>query len=604
MSNKFQIKRTTVTGRTPNTTSSSNTAFIDVGELALNVTDNKLFSSNGTTSFEVGSNLSSLAVAGGATLNTVSAAYITLSNTGSSPSYAEGRVFYDPAKGALSVYNDEADVTLQVGQENWRRVYNNTLNTIVDGAVVYIDGSFNGIPTVALADASMPTKVHVIGVATHSIESATYGYVTVNGEVNSLDLTAFQEAQDVYLSFSTPGGLTAVSPTFPNYPVQIGTVISNTNPGVLLVHPVTETMATLRVIGDTRIGGDLTISGDFTVVGNVTTTSATSLAISDNFIYVAQGDSVGDTTFTGSGLDDALIGGNFEGSVATHYYVRIDGVGTGTGGVDTFEWSTDNFSTTEATGVDITGSPQALSDGVTVDFVATTGHTLNDKWDASADLVDIDFGVVGNFNTGTYQHAGMFRDATDGRFKFFTGYLPEPTSGLNIDTGHASFAYANLQVGTVFGNLTGTANNSTHFNGQTAAFYTSNTYVDTTFAKLAGAAFTGNISTTGTFQSGNTTITGSLVANTTFQSVGAASFLSTLTVNNFFVSAASEVTAPVLFAGSNNFTANATTITMGNYVSANTTKFVFLTNDALVFADGTTQNTAFRVYNSAGTRIA
>lgn len=60
MSTKFQIKRTTITGRTPNTTNSGNTAYIGAGELAFNLTDNKLFSSNGTTSFEVGANLTSL----------------------------------------------------------------------------------------------------------------------------------------------------------------------------------------------------------------------------------------------------------------------------------------------------------------------------------------------------------------------------------------------------------------------------------------------------------------------------------------------------------------------------------------------------------------
>jgi hypothetical protein len=60
--NKIQLKRTAITGRTPNTTNSGNTSFIDAGELAVNLTDRKVFSSNGTASFEVGSNLTSLSV--------------------------------------------------------------------------------------------------------------------------------------------------------------------------------------------------------------------------------------------------------------------------------------------------------------------------------------------------------------------------------------------------------------------------------------------------------------------------------------------------------------------------------------------------------------
>lgn len=55
MPTKVQIKRSTVSGRTPNTTSSSNTTFIATGELAINLTDKKLFSSDGTNLIEFGS---------------------------------------------------------------------------------------------------------------------------------------------------------------------------------------------------------------------------------------------------------------------------------------------------------------------------------------------------------------------------------------------------------------------------------------------------------------------------------------------------------------------------------------------------------------------
>ena len=54
MSNKLQIKRTTVSGRTPNTTNSANSQYIDTGELAINVLDGRLFSSDGTNLLEFG----------------------------------------------------------------------------------------------------------------------------------------------------------------------------------------------------------------------------------------------------------------------------------------------------------------------------------------------------------------------------------------------------------------------------------------------------------------------------------------------------------------------------------------------------------------------
>jgi hypothetical protein len=69
MANKFQVKRTTVSGRTPNTTNSSNSRYIDTGELALNVPDGKLYSSNGTGYFEIGANLQNLSVAANTVIN-------------------------------------------------------------------------------------------------------------------------------------------------------------------------------------------------------------------------------------------------------------------------------------------------------------------------------------------------------------------------------------------------------------------------------------------------------------------------------------------------------------------------------------------------------
>lgn len=74
MATKFQIKRTSVSGRTPNTADPANTSYIAGGELALNLTDKKLFSSDGTNYFEIGSNVSSLSaqtiVIGNSTVNT------------------------------------------------------------------------------------------------------------------------------------------------------------------------------------------------------------------------------------------------------------------------------------------------------------------------------------------------------------------------------------------------------------------------------------------------------------------------------------------------------------------------------------------------------
>ena len=54
--NIFQVKRTSTSGRTPNTTSSSNSQYINAGEFALNMTDQILYTSDGTNLITIGSN--------------------------------------------------------------------------------------------------------------------------------------------------------------------------------------------------------------------------------------------------------------------------------------------------------------------------------------------------------------------------------------------------------------------------------------------------------------------------------------------------------------------------------------------------------------------
>jgi len=64
----LQVKRTTVSGRLPNTSSTSNSSYIYPGEFAFNLADRKLYSQYASVPFEVGANLSSLVVTGNASI--------------------------------------------------------------------------------------------------------------------------------------------------------------------------------------------------------------------------------------------------------------------------------------------------------------------------------------------------------------------------------------------------------------------------------------------------------------------------------------------------------------------------------------------------------
>lgn len=400
---------------------------------------------------------------------------------GTAPSYNEGRLWYDSAQGALAFYGDEADITLQIGQEFFFRVYNNTGSTITNGTPVYVTGEINGDVTVAPADASDADKYQARGIATHDIEDASHGYITRAGIVNGIDTSALTAGQMLFVSDTNPGTLTNTSPSYPNFPTCIGAcLVSDSNEGKILVDIQQHSVESFRTEGDAFVGADLTVGGDFTVLGASSTISVANLSVDDQFIYLQGGNDIGDnTTFIGTGLSDMLVVGYFEGTATTNFYIRIDSVGD----QDTFEWSKDNFSTTEATGVLITaGQDITLGDGYKVNFAAQTGHTLNDTWTWVSNPSNLDFGVTSHYATGgTYAHAGMFRDAADNRFKFFTGYEPEVET--SVDTSDASYTDANIQFGTGYGNLVGNVTGALTGNASTA----------TTLASSRNFSITGDI---------------------------------------------------------------------------------------------------------------
>lgn len=72
----IKIFRTSTTGNLPNTTSSGNSQFIDFGELALNGTDRKMHSSNGSVLFEIGANTINQMVSNAFTLSGTTIQYI------------------------------------------------------------------------------------------------------------------------------------------------------------------------------------------------------------------------------------------------------------------------------------------------------------------------------------------------------------------------------------------------------------------------------------------------------------------------------------------------------------------------------------------------
>jgi hypothetical protein len=417
------------------------------------------------------------------------------------PAYAEGRLFYDEEYGALGFYNNEADVTLQIGQEEWIRVYNATGSAIANGTPVYATGATGEALTVAPADATTEAKARVIGIVTHSLENSTYGYATTRGLVSGLDTSSLTAGNPIHLAVA--GGFQHDAPTYPYFPTDLGfCVVSDATNGYIYVTIEGHTYEQFRVTGNQHVDGDLVVDGDLTINGTQTITNTNNIALSGAFNYFNSGDTIGasGTSFTGTGLNDGTFTGHYSGtSTNKTFYVKIDGEKTGTGGVDTFAWSIDNFTTTEATGVDIDLDGNLLGDGISITFNADKNHTLNDVWSGTASPTNVDTGIASNRNTGTsgvgYTHIGFYYDVSTNYWTLFDEYSPEPEG--TIDTGHASFSYGTLKADTVIasltGNVTGNADTATNLLTARNISLTGDVSGSTTFDGTANVSITATV---------------------------------------------------------------------------------------------------------------
>ena len=154
------------------------------------------------------------------------------------PAYTEGLFYYDDNDKCFVAYNDEADVSQCIGRETFARVYNDSGSDIADGKLVYISGAFSGKPKVELAQANLRDTSRFLGMATHSIEDGTYGYITVRGVVNNLDTSLSAAGNVVYLDPDTPGDYTATRPIGENFVCEVGTILtSDASFGNIYVNP-------------------------------------------------------------------------------------------------------------------------------------------------------------------------------------------------------------------------------------------------------------------------------------------------------------------------------------------------------------------------------
>lgn len=173
---------------------------------------------------------------------------------------------------------------------------------------------------------------------------------------------------------------------------------------------------------------NLTITGNITVTGTQTILGGNTTAFTDNMVYLNNGISANITNIVGNG-SVVIFTANNNFSAGWDVYVT---------GVDpsSYNGTYTNISAANATHFQVANTN-------TASYVS--GGAARGKTDVNPDI-----GFAFGYNDGTYRHGGFFRDATDGVFKVFKNYTPEPDASIYIDTSNASFTIADLQANVVY----------------------------------------------------------------------------------------------------------------------------------------------------------
>ena len=328
--------------------------------------------------------------------------------------------------------------TLEYNGTNWVNgnsqssvyVRNAEATTITTGTAVYLFGATGDHATVKRADNTLDTtSSKTVGIIANDLLTGANGVVVSQGYVDGIDLSTGYASGDV-LWLGKNGQFTKTKPSAPDHLVFIGVVVRATNNGIIYVS--VQNGYELDELHNVKING--VTDGQF-----LRYNSASTMWINDtiNLGTDTAGDYVQNLT-AGTGV--TLSNNSGEGSSPT---VAI-GQSVATSASVTFAHLIVQGD------MEVQGTINRLNE-TNLD-VESAFIYLN----ATSASANPDMGVAFNYNDGAYRHAGLFRDASDGIFKVFEGYEPEPQTPIN--TSDATYSDARFQAESIIlTQTTGTA---------------------------------------------------------------------------------------------------------------------------------------------------
>ena len=394
-----------------------------------------------------------------------------------------GKLYWDAGVGELRYGLGGGNVDLAIGQMQVTYCRNAETTTITKGQVVYLFGAQGDRPSVKLAsNTSDTTSNKTFGIAAENIAANSDGYIVNVGTITGIDTSMYSPGDILWLG-STAGTFTTTKAVAPNHLVFIG-VVQKANQGGGQIYVRVQNGYELDEIHDVLISG----------IGlNHSLFYDTSVNVWKNYAPSAARTNLGLGTIATQNANNVSISGG-----------AIDGTPIGA-----TTPSTGKFTTLQTTGDATIGGNLTVSGTTTTVNAQNLNITDNLFYlNAGSTNTNPDIGFAANYNDGTYRHAGFFRDATDGYWKVFKNYTPEPDASIYIDTSHASFALADIQAANFRGALVGNATtastlagtptiNGVTFNGGSNITITASTTNALTIGDgLSGTSFNGSAAVT------------------------------------------------------------------------------------------------------------
>lgn len=179
----------------------------------------------------------------------LSASIVTLNklkfNTSYTGTVLPGELIWNDADGTLDLKLKGNNVTLQIGQEEVVRVVNNTGADLLESQyrVCRVSSAQGQRLAVNLAIATNDANsASTLGIVTENIANNQEGFITISGMVRGINTTGSLQGETwvdgdvLYLSPTTPGGITKVKPVAPFHTVILGYVVySHNNNGKIFV---------------------------------------------------------------------------------------------------------------------------------------------------------------------------------------------------------------------------------------------------------------------------------------------------------------------------------------------------------------------------------